>query len=211
MSTELVVVMYHYVRNLPNTSFPRIRGMLTDDFRHQVNLIKKHYEMATLESALAFLQGCYVPQRNLCLLTFDDGLKEHYTDVLPILAEQRIQGLFFVITSCLEERRVIPVHKNHFLLAALDFDKYRQLFLETLAELSPETGTSINVMQAQRNYRWDKPEVATFKYLLNFCLPEALRDQILDTLFVEYLGDQVEFACQLYLSWREGERCRELR
>lgn len=202
--TRLWVIMYHYIRDLPWTSFPRIKGMLTDDFRKQVALLSDRYEIATLESALAFLSGRYRPTRDLCLLTFDDGLMEHYSDVLPILAERRIQGLFFVITSCSEEQRVVPVHKNHFLFAALDFGEYRQAFLKRLAELSPDTDTDVNMTQAQRTYRWDTPAVAAFKYLLNFRLPGTLRDRILDTLFVEYVGDEGEFARRLYLSWDEA-------
>src|SRR5918911_2667335 len=132
MDARLNVVMYHYVRDLPRTRFPRIKGLLTDDFRLQVAWLSERHEMATLESALAFLTGEFRPARDLCLLTFDDGLKDHYTDVLPFLSERRIQGLFFVITSCLEGR-VASVHKNHFLMAALEFDQYREAFLQCLA------------------------------------------------------------------------------
>ena len=44
--------MYHYVRDLPRTPFPRIKGMLTEDFRRQVEELPRRYEMATVESAL---------------------------------------------------------------------------------------------------------------------------------------------------------------
>src|SRR6266850_4468659 len=203
MSTRLNVVMYHYVRDLPSTRFPRIKAALSDDFRRQVAWLSERHEMATLESALAFLAGKYQPERDLCLLTFDDGLRDHYTEVLPVLAERRIQGLFFIITSCLEGG-VVSVHKNHFLMAALELDEYRQAFLERLAELSPEAGIEIVMKQAQRSYPWDTSEVAAFKYLLNFQLQEALRDRILDELFLEYLGDEKPFARELYLSWDQA-------
>src|SRR6267142_7020306 len=104
MIQSLRVVMYHYVRDLPNTSFPRIKGMLISDFRQQLVALQNQYEMATLESALDFLQGVYSPSRDLCLLTFDDGLKDHYSEVTPILVDFGVQGIFFVITSCLQER-----------------------------------------------------------------------------------------------------------
>jgi peptidoglycan/xylan/chitin deacetylase (PgdA/CDA1 family) len=202
--TRLWVVMYHYVRDLPRTRFPRIKGMLTADFEKQVDRLGERYEMATLESALAFFRGAYHPQRDLCLLTFDDGLKEHYTDVLPILAERHIEGQFFMITRCPEEGRVVPVHKNQFLMAALPFDEYKRAFLERLGEASPDASTEVDVTKAAGAYRWDTPDVAAFKYLLNMRLPEALRDIILDALFAEYLGDEAEFARQLYLSWDEA-------
>lgn len=203
MPRNLTAVVYHYVRDLPRTRFPRIKGMVTDAFRRQVDLLSERYEMATLESALTFLAGGYQPPRDLCLLTFDDGLKDHYSAVLPVLAERRIQGLFFVPTACLEGV-VASVHKSHFLMAALDFKEYQQAFASKLAGLSRETSTGVNMKVAQLAYRWDAPEVAAFKYLLNFGLPEALRTQILDALFVEYLGGETEFARQLYLSWDEA-------
>ena len=130
--------MYHYVRDLPKTPFPRIKGMLTSDFRRQLQALRSRYEMATLEIALDFLKGTYTPSRDLCLLTFDDGLKEHYTDVTPLLVEYKIQGLFFMITACLYENLVVPVHMNHFLMAALDFEQYRTAFLNRLADSQPK-------------------------------------------------------------------------
>ena len=101
--------MYHYVRNLPHTRFPHIKGMMLDDFSRQVESFIKQFEMATLETTLAYLNGEYTPSRDMCLMTFDDGLREHFADVTPILAERGIQGLFFVITACLEEGVVVPV------------------------------------------------------------------------------------------------------
>lgn len=204
-----LVVMYHYVRNLPQTPFPKIKALLTDDFKRQVASLQYRYEMATLESALAFWQGNYVPSRDLCLLTFDDGLKDHYTDVLPILVERKIQGLFFIITACLEEWTVASVHKNHFLMAALEFDIYQRAFLGRLTDLAPETDISVDNEQAQNTYRWDDPEVAAFKYLFNFGLSGALRDRIVNDLFREHSGDEPAFAKQLYLSWEQAKEMQQ--
>ena len=69
-------------------------------------------------------------------MTFDDGLREHYADVTPILAEEQIQGLFFLITGCMEDGVVAPVHMNHFLMAHLGFEVYRRAF-EKMAGILP--------------------------------------------------------------------------
>jgi peptidoglycan/xylan/chitin deacetylase (PgdA/CDA1 family) len=201
--------MYHYVRDLPRTRFPRIKGLLTEDFRQQVAALSQHYEMATLESALAFLRGDYQPARGLCLLTFDDGLKDHFTEVLPILAERNLQGIFFLPTACLEDVRVASVHKNHFLLASLEFDEYRRAFLAELSRRHPETTTEVDTRLVAATYRWDTPEVADFKFLLNFRLSAAVRDAILDVLFSAYLGDEQAFARELYLSWAEARQMQD--
>lgn len=209
MAAGLTIVMYHYVRDLPRTRFPRIKGVLTEHFRQQVAGLGERYEMATLESALAFVRGDYRPARDLCLLTFDDGLKDHVTDVLPVLAERGLQGVFFLPTACVEERRVPSVHKNHFLMAALEFGEYRDVFLRELNRLSPGTATGVDPATAARTYRWDTPEVAAFKFLLNFGVAETVRDTILDSMFARYLGDEREFARELYLTWEDAGRMQD--
>jgi peptidoglycan/xylan/chitin deacetylase (PgdA/CDA1 family) len=200
---HLAVVVYHYVRDLPRTRFPRLKGLLTDAFQDQVNDILERFEPATLESALEFLKGRYRPKRNLCLFTFDDGLKEHYTDVLPILRTRGIQGTFFVTTSCLNGS-VAAVHKNHFLMAALGFDAYREAFVSYLARHAPAVSLEMDDALAAQTYRWDSPPVAGFKYFFNFKLEPTIRGQALDALFATHLGDEQAFASDLYLSWEEA-------
>lgn len=201
---RLRVVMYHYVRDLPRTRFPQIKGLLTDDFRRQLTGLCAAYEMATLESAMEFLEGTYHPSRDLCLLTFDDGLKDHLRDVTPLLEEHRVQGLFFLITGCLEEGRVAAVHQNHFLMARLSFAAYQQMFSRRLRDLFPSFEVSDCRAGAARTYRWDPPEVAEFKYLFNFLLPEAVRAAVLESIFVEVLGDEAAFSRELYVTWDEA-------
>jgi peptidoglycan/xylan/chitin deacetylase (PgdA/CDA1 family) len=207
MTAALQVVMYHYIRDLPNTPFPKIKGMLTRDFRDQLSALRGRYEMATLESALEFIHGRYRPERDLCILTFDDGLKEHYAEITPLLFDHRIQGLFFVITSCLEGRDIAPVHMNHFLMAALSFEEYRDAFLTRLTDEAPTAIrlTQVDASVARHSYRWDSPEVASFKYLFNFMLDPNLRDHILEELFEEKIGPIESFANSLYLNSEEAK------
>jgi peptidoglycan/xylan/chitin deacetylase (PgdA/CDA1 family) len=196
--------MYHYVRDLPNTPFPAIKGMLTNEFADQVAFLRDNFEMATLRSALDYIAGTYHPVRHLCLLTFDDGLKDHHFNVLPILIEHRVQGVFFLITGAVEDRRVATVHKGHFLMASLGFEDYRREFLESLAELSPETPIQVDPNLVRQAYRWDSPEVGSFKYLQNFSLEPRERDSIIASLFVKHFGDERAFSDELYLGWDEA-------
>lgn len=202
----LRVVTYHYVRDLPRTRFPRLKGMLTNDFQRQVASLAEQYEMATWESAQEFLAGRYAPNRDLCLLTFDDGLKEHAVEVTPILAERRIQGLFFLPTASLEDHKVLSVHKNHFLMAGLGFDVYRRELLASLAEITGKTEIHVDMEQAQRTYRFDVAEVAAFKYLVNFRLSEQVRRSVVSELFVRYFGEEEQFARELYVSWDQARQ-----
>jgi peptidoglycan/xylan/chitin deacetylase (PgdA/CDA1 family) len=206
MSAVLHVVMYHYIRDFPNSPFPRIKGMLTGDFHKQLATFTNLYEMATLESALDFLGGKYTSSRDLCLLTFDDGLKEHFSDVTTMLVDSRVQGIFFPITWCLNEQRVAPVHMNHFLMASLDFDLYRSAFLERLSDTAVY---AVDPAVAQRTYRWDTPEVASFKYLFNFLVDADTRDEIVKSIFDESFSDEKAFSRTLYITWEEARAMQD--
>ena len=128
---QLILVTYHYVRDFPQTDFPRIKGILTDNFNKQVELLQSKFEMASHDSIISFLSGKYFPEKNLCYLTFDDGLIDHYENVLPILMEKKISAAFYTITSCINSRLVASVHKNHFLMAELKF-LYEQMIVTSM-------------------------------------------------------------------------------
>lgn len=208
MQPVLHVVMYHYVRDLARTRYPALKAMLLDDFRQQVDDLASAFEMATLESSLAFLGGKYQPQRDMCLLTFDDGVKEHFREVTPLLADRGIQGLFFLITGSVENKRVAPVHMNHFLMADLGFDRYQSAFLAKLAGCGL-TPTMPALETAAATYPWDTPDVAAFKYLFNFVLKPDERDAIVRDLFEEVIGPESEFAQELYVSWEEARSMQD--
>ena len=207
----LRVVTYHYVRDVARTPFPNLRVMLPEDFRHQLNELATQFEMASIESAMDFLTGEYRPRRDLCLLTFDDGLKEHFRDITPVLAEKRIRGVFFLITSCVEERKLAPVHMNHFLMAKMAFEDYADAFFKKAVALSPEAFTPLNVDPARASitYPWDTPEVARFKYLFNFGMDPEVRDRAVQELFTTNLGDESAFADSLYVTWEEARRMQK--
>ena len=179
------VLTYHYVRRLSESDFPRIKGLEVDEFREHLRKLSATFEMATLESACEFLCGRFQPRRDLCLFTFDDGLIDHYETVLPMLSEFGAQGLFGVITSCIEDHRVATVHMNHFLTAYGGFEAYSSAFLERLARVK---GTSrslegIDPEEAKAAYPLDDQDVARFKLLVNFRLDQHVREAVTRALF----------------------------
>jgi peptidoglycan/xylan/chitin deacetylase (PgdA/CDA1 family) len=201
----LLVVMYHYVRGAGRNPFPALKSLEADLFRRQVDALRSRYEMATLESALALLRGEYRGRRPLCLLTFDDGVKDHYREVTPVLVDRGIQGLFFLVTGCMEEQVVATVHKNHFLTAQLGLAEWQRRFVERAGRMGVAL-PAVDGEAAARTYPWDTPEAAAFKYRFNFRLPAAAREPVVAELFAEEFGAEAAFARELYVSWEEARR-----
>lgn len=193
--------MYHYVRNPEMTPYPGIKSIREEAFISQVDNLQKQYEFVDLEKMLDFLNGKYKPSKDLCVLTFDDGLHEHGGFVTDVLADRGIQGMFFIPTACIKDNIVLPVHQNHFLLASLDFDYYQKTFIENLHEYYPSLNLEVDKNKVAKTYRWDNEAVASFKYLINYILERPVRNHILSTVFASEFGDESSFAKELYVSW----------
>jgi len=71
---------------------------------------------------------------NSLLLTFDDGYKDHFEYVFPILDELGIQGSFFPPAKAIMEHKMLDVNKIYFVLASVK--EKQQIILDIFSELS---------------------------------------------------------------------------
>lgn len=193
--------MYHYVRDVEETPFPGIKGASVDDFRRQVALVKATFETPDLDGCIAFLRGEWIPSRDLCILTFDDGLREHHDIVAEILVGEGVPAAFFLPTAALEDHEVLAVHMNHFLLAFLGTTEFRTHFERSAADLGIDLPDAPSPERVRSAYRWDDDDTARFKYLVNHQLAPSVSERVLAHLFPDVLGDPVEFAKTLYVDW----------
>ena len=74
-----------------------------EQFRRQLRFLKSRYELITPEMFHGrWSEGASLPDRAV-LLTCDDGLLNVLTDMIPILLEESVRGLFFVTGASLED------------------------------------------------------------------------------------------------------------
>ena len=85
----LTIVMYHYIRPIKKSSYPLIKGLEIDAFRMQLSYLEKNYKIITMESLIGLAKKNIPLPDNPCLLTFDDGYKDHYVHVFPELKKSR--------------------------------------------------------------------------------------------------------------------------
>jgi peptidoglycan/xylan/chitin deacetylase (PgdA/CDA1 family) len=98
-SPGLAIVTYHGV--LPPGYEPvdsAFDGNLisAETLRRQLRLLKSHFNVISPEGALAWLEGRSELPRRAVLITCDDGLLNHLTDMLPVLQQEGLRCLFFV-------------------------------------------------------------------------------------------------------------------
>jgi peptidoglycan/xylan/chitin deacetylase (PgdA/CDA1 family) len=201
---RLVTVMYHYIRDAEKTPFPDIKAVSVQEFRRQVEHVKENFDTPPLEACVEFLEGGWTPRRDICLVTFDDGLREHYDTVAEILLSTGTPGAFFLPTAALEEREVLTVHMNHFLLAALGTGEFERQIRKAADELAVELPPGPTPERIRSVYRWDDEDTARLKYLLNHQLSADLTERLVSHVFAQVLGPQADFAESLYITWNQA-------
>jgi len=204
----LTIVMYHYVRDLARTRFPEIRGLTTDRFEGQLDYLTKHYSIRRPEEVVAAVRGETVLPPNACLLTFDDGLRDHYATVFPHLEERRIAALFCPAAQPIQEHTVLDVHMIHFVLASVR--DHHRLVDDVLSLVDAYRSTTALpdrptlYRMAAGPSRFDSPDITFVKRLLQRILPPRVRGYICRTLFERYVSaDITSFAAELYMDLAE--------
>ena len=191
-----LVVMYHYVRDSRATPFPDIRALAPDLFRQQLDWLQANYTVVRLADLEAALDGRARLPGDAALLTFDDGFVDHFDAACPMLADRGLTGTFFLSQeACGSAPRLLNVHKTQFLLARLGAAEFSRAVLAEsgLASASLHGGGVFGADQ------WEQGDDRAVKHLLNYQMPFADADRVLDALFARHIGDAHAFARGLYL------------
>lgn len=94
---KLILPFYHAVsdQSLPHIS-PLYRHKSVSEFEADLEFLLKHFQPISLEDVHAFSKGEKQFSKASFHLTFDDGLREVYSEVFPILQKKGIPATVFV-------------------------------------------------------------------------------------------------------------------
>jgi peptidoglycan/xylan/chitin deacetylase (PgdA/CDA1 family) len=196
------VAMYHYIRDTAHTPFPRLHALGLDTFEAQLDFLGCARRIIAYGDFESGLEGGSLPAK-ASLLTFDDGVRDHY-DVVSRLVARGVQGVFFVSGDTVAAMpRVLNVHKVHFLVAACGAEALLERLTKTLlpqhAPLVAGDSSSLEAAPPEL-YRYDGRAARSVKRLLNYALPLDFATGLLTDLFEEQFGSETTFARDLYLS-----------
>ena len=197
--------MYHYVRNLKDSPYPQIKGLDLSLFKQQIEFLKNKFNIISCDELLSATRNEIELPNNSVLLTFDDGYIDHYTNVYPVLLENKIQAFFSMPGKILEEKKILDVNKIHFILASTTVE---EILKEVIIQLDFYRGKEFDIPSNKKlieklavTSRFDRKEVIFIKRLLQVELPERLRSLIINNLFEKYIGiNENEFCKGLYMN-----------
>jgi len=197
-------VMYHYVRE-QRDDLPYFTYLHINAFERQLDYFVENHRIATQEAfENALTTG--IPLKNTIILTFDDGLADHYHYVLPALAKRDLWGIFYVPTKPYVEAKLLDVHRIHYLLGCLGGEHLLNMIEPRIQDdmILKERRQIFesNTYRKQNNHQ----AVTQVKRLFNYFLKSECKTLVLDSIMREVVADEAALTKQFYLTQEQIEK-----
>ena len=126
--------IFPYYHLVSDDVLPHIKNLYPykskSQFIHDIALLSQKYKSLSPSA----LQSGSIPQ-NSCLLTFDDGLKEVYTEIYPILKERNMSAIFFINPDFIDNKKGFYKHYISLVLYELEKRGFIKSELDAIADL----------------------------------------------------------------------------
>lgn len=191
------IVMYHYIRG--SQAVDRgIRAFSLEKFKEQIKRLLKFYKVVLLDELYE-----KVKRNNnfYCALTFDDGLIDHYLDVLPILKKAGIKGAFFPITMVFEKKMPVT-YKVYILLSRFPIDDLVSIYEEFIQKEFPELTDKYFLPRDRKlkpTRRFDDVLTANFKEVMNI-LPLHIKVKFIDKCFKDIFSEEEKLCQEFFMN-----------
>ncbi|MCB9335593.1 MAG: polysaccharide deacetylase family protein [Flavobacteriales bacterium] len=109
---KVVLPFYHIVSDeTPNHIYHLYEARSIEEFKSDLEFLLKNYQPISLQELIELNKTGRQPKQNVFHLTFDDGLKEFYTVVAPILKEKKIPATVFINTDFIDNEDLFYRYK----------------------------------------------------------------------------------------------------
>ena len=192
---DFFAIMYHYVRPAEASN---LRILTIDNFVSQLNYIEKNFGFVNRQDWFHYQNTGELPSG--ALLTFDDGLKDHFNFVLPELEKRGLFAIFYVCTNPLQGFP-LAVHLSHAILANKSISEVLKSFSDDFKDMTMNLDRK--AMLAYVNQDYSELE-KNFKRAINWSLNRVEFQHVLLETFSKITGkSNTEFLNEWYLNENE--------
>jgi peptidoglycan/xylan/chitin deacetylase (PgdA/CDA1 family) len=111
-SCKVIIVYYHIVSDESVTHVAHLyKHKNIEKFTDDIEFLLKNYILIKLSDIIGWVRGKNYLAPNCFLLTFDDGFREIYDVIAPILFKKGIAATFFISSAFLDNRELCYQHK----------------------------------------------------------------------------------------------------
>ncbi len=193
-------IMYHYIRE-HSKEYPYFRFLHADDFKQQLDFFEKEFGFVSKEDFITcFKTG--TPAKGV-ILTFDDGLKDHYQYVFPELQKRNLWGIFYVCSAPYQTKKLLGVHATHLLLGKYGGKKIVEALEEMITEDMLIDKKRIAFQKNTYITQTNDAYTTEAKKILNYYISYEAREKVLQSLVKDLLLDEEKIVNDFYLSLDE--------
>jgi len=110
---KIIVPFYHTVAEQPLPHIKHLYRMKTvEEFQKDLDFLLRYFKPIDVETLYTLHINKTVPEKPVFHLTFDDGMKEIYEIVAPILLEKGIPATFFFNSGFVDNKALFYRHRE---------------------------------------------------------------------------------------------------
>jgi len=150
--------VYHCVsdENLPHVKHI-IQYKNTKQFEEDLDCLLKHFQFVNWSEFKDFVKGDFKPGKKIALLTFDDGFREFYDTVLPVLERKGIYACNFINPAFIDNHELMFRCKASLIIDTLE--KRRTIDPEMYQLLALENQTKEALKQQVLHINYQKKDI----------------------------------------------------
>jgi len=170
---EYCLPVYHCVSD---ESLPHLKNIInyknTKQFEEDLDYFLKHFQFVNWTEFKEYVSGNFKPNKKIALLTFDDGLREFYDIVVPILERKGVYAINFINPAFIDNKDLMFRCKASLIID--EIKKKKSINPEVYTILSSKENLQQQVLQI--NY-FQKNDLDTLAQLLDIDFTSFLRTQ----------------------------------
>lgn len=117
---DLCIPCYHVVNDNPSSHLRNLFPIISlEKFEKDIDFLGRNFDFISSNELLESLDKNEVP-KNKCLLTFDDGYRECYDVIYPILKSKGIPAIFFITSDFVDNANLSHFNKVSLILDNLN-------------------------------------------------------------------------------------------
>jgi peptidoglycan/xylan/chitin deacetylase (PgdA/CDA1 family) len=196
------LVMYHYIKPYNDNKILNLKVLDVKKFQEQILYFKNKYNILNNDEFCEIIHKKKIPKRPSVFLTFDDGYKDHYDYVYPLLLKHKVSGVFYPVAKNFYSKTLLDVNKIQLILGRFkDKDKLLKRIFYFIKKYTKKKYIELNIKSIILTSRFDSKVTILIKRLLQYQLHKSLRKKIINSIFSETFDySDINFFKNFYLN-----------
>ena len=157
-----VIIYYHMISEKVHPYYPH-GAISPNEFKEQIKNLKRVFNIISLPEAIERANSNNSIKNSL-VLTIDDGFKECFSIIAPILNDEKVAATFFLINNCIDNSKMMWQHQLEYLQQTLSAEKLFAATKYFLNQIDDSSNPASSLPELSK--KWEMKDKDKFTKLL---------------------------------------------